>query len=615
MDGEVYKTYEVAYGASITPEPAPTKDGYTFSGWSDIPQTMPAKDVTITGSFSQNAVAKYKLTYKVDGEVYKTYELEEGATITPEPAPTKEGYTFSGWSDIPSTMPAKDVTITGGFTINKYKLTYKVDGEVYKTYDVEFGATITPEPEPTKDGYIFSGWNNLPATMPANDVIATGSFIKNSGAVEINNICYNIDSDNKVAEVTTSPNFNSSELSIPASVTYEGVQYNVTSIRVAAFNSSSISTLTVLGNIVIGKNAFSVCENLTTLKFYGVVSMRDYAFLNCSNLSEIFFYSENKPSINVDAFGYTADPLHKITIYMRAEFIEELKNERPWSSFANILPIPGQTFKLTYMVDGEVYKTYDLAYGAAITPEAAPTKEGYTFSGWSDIPGTMPARDVIITGTFTKDEVQESVSYEIQGNVAVVTNIGDANGSVKIDATIVVNGKTYEVTAIVEEAFKGCTGITSVDIPNTVSTIGSGAFEGCTNLSQINIGKGIKEIGSRAFANIFNDATGTRGTDSSFDVYCDSEIIPWVAYDAFDGSPINKATLHVLDNLVESYKVVVPWNGFGAIVGLSATGIQDIRVFYEAQIFDIKGNHIDNLKKGLNIIRMKDGKTKKVIVK
>ena len=227
----------------------------------------------------------------------------------------------------------------------------------------------------------------------------------------------------------------------------------------------------------------------------------------------------------------------------------------------------------------------------------------------------MPARDVIITGTFTKDEVQESVSYEIQGNVAVVTNIGDANGSVKIDATIVVNGKTYEVTAIVEEAFKGCTGITSVDIPSTVSAIGAGAFEGCTNLTQINIGKGIKEIGSRAFANIFKNAVGTRGADYSFDVYCDSEIIPWVAYDAFDGSPINKATLHVLDNLVESYKVVVPWNGFGSIVGLSATGIQDIRVFHEAQIFDIKGNHIDNLKKGLNIIRMKDGKTKKVIVK
>ena len=69
------------------------------------------------------------MTYTVDGEEYKTYEVEYGATITPEAAPTKEGYTFSGWSEVPKTMPAKDVTVTGTFTVNKYKLTYMVDGE------------------------------------------------------------------------------------------------------------------------------------------------------------------------------------------------------------------------------------------------------------------------------------------------------------------------------------------------------------------------------------------------------------------------------------------------------------------------------------------------------
>ena len=118
----------------------------------------------------------FTLLYKVDGETYKSYDVEYGATITPEEAPTKEGYTFSGWSEIPATMPAHDVTITGTFTINKYKLTYKVDGEIYKSYDVEFGATITPEPAPTKEGYNFSGWSEIPATMPAHDVTVTGTF-------------------------------------------------------------------------------------------------------------------------------------------------------------------------------------------------------------------------------------------------------------------------------------------------------------------------------------------------------------------------------------------------------------------------------------------------------
>ena len=173
VDGEEYKKYDIEEGESITPEAEPTKEGYTFSGWSEIPETMPAKDVTVTGTFTIN---KYKLTYTVDGTEYKTYEVEYGATITPEAAPTKEGYTFSGWSEIPETMPAKDVTVTGTFSINKYKLTYLIDGEEYKSYEVEYGATITPEPAPTKEGYEFSGWSPIPATMPAENLTITGTF-------------------------------------------------------------------------------------------------------------------------------------------------------------------------------------------------------------------------------------------------------------------------------------------------------------------------------------------------------------------------------------------------------------------------------------------------------
>ena len=61
-------------------------------------------------------ISKYTLSYIVDGEIYKEYKIKEGYPITPEPEPTKEGYIFSGWSEIPETMPAHDVTVTGTFT-------------------------------------------------------------------------------------------------------------------------------------------------------------------------------------------------------------------------------------------------------------------------------------------------------------------------------------------------------------------------------------------------------------------------------------------------------------------------------------------------------------------
>ena len=122
----------------------------------------------------------YTLTYEVDGEVVKTEQYEEGAEIIPEPEPEKEGYEFSGWSEIPAVMPDHDVTITGSFTEilppPVYKLTYEVDGEVVKTEEYEEGAEIIPEPEPEKEGYEFSGWSEIPAVMPDHDVVVTGSF-------------------------------------------------------------------------------------------------------------------------------------------------------------------------------------------------------------------------------------------------------------------------------------------------------------------------------------------------------------------------------------------------------------------------------------------------------
>ena len=176
VDGEQYFSFALKPGDKIPAVHAPQKEGYTFSGWNGLPEVMPDHDVTVTGTFTIN---KYKLTYMVDGAEYKSYNVEYGAKITPEAEPTKEGYTFSGWSSIPETMPAKDVVVTGTFTNGAYKLTYMVDGAVYKTVTYNYGDAITPEAEPTKEGYTFSGWSTIPATMPAKDVTVTGTFTIN----------------------------------------------------------------------------------------------------------------------------------------------------------------------------------------------------------------------------------------------------------------------------------------------------------------------------------------------------------------------------------------------------------------------------------------------------
>ncbi len=430
VDGETYKTYAIVYGADITPEAEPEKEGYSFSGWSEIPTKMPAKDVTVTGSFSIN---KYTLTYKVDGQTYKTTNVGYGTTIIPEGAPTKEGYTFSGWSEIPATMPAKEVTVTGTFTINKYKLTYKVDGETYKTYAIVYGADITLEAEPEKEGYSFSGWSEIPSTMPAKDVTITGTFTKGQYK-----LVYMVDGQ---TYKTTSIDFGVA-ISPEKAPEREGYTFSGWSEIPATMPAKDV---TITGSFTINKYKLTYIVDGKTHKTieveYGTSITAEaepvkegYTF---SGWSEIPAKMPAKDvtvtgsfSINKYTLAYKVDgQIYKTTtvgygttIIPEGTPTKEGYTFSGWSEIPATMPakeviVTGSftinKYKLTYKVDGETYKTYAIVYGANITPEAEPEKEGYSFSGWSEIPSTMPAKDVTITGTFTKG--QYTLVYMVDG--------------------------------------------------------------------------------------------------------------------------------------------------------------------------------------------------------
>lgn len=64
----------------------------------------------------------YTLTYQITGRyfanaAYAIQRYEEGAAVTPVAAPSHSGYNFSGWTGVPAQMPARDVTVTGSFTV------------------------------------------------------------------------------------------------------------------------------------------------------------------------------------------------------------------------------------------------------------------------------------------------------------------------------------------------------------------------------------------------------------------------------------------------------------------------------------------------------------------
>ena len=321
VDGALYSSFTVAYGTAIVPIAEPSKEGYTFSGWDSVPATMPAHNVEVNGTFEIN---EYTLSYSVDGAPYTSFTLEYGAEIVPIAEPSKEGYTFSGWSEIPTTMPAHNVEVNGTFAVNEYTLLYNVDGEPYSSFTVTYGTAIVPIAEPSKEGYTFSGWDSVPSTMPAHNVEVNGTFSINQYTL---------------------------------SFFVDGEPY--TSVT-GDYNSAVPAVIPP--------------------------SREGYTFSGWTNVPQTF------PAENRSYDGYL------------------IVNEHT----------------LSYFVDDSIYSSFTVTYGTAIVPIAEPSKEGYTFSGWGQIPATMPDSDVRIDGHFTINQYILTFIVDSQPYTSVTGDFGSS---------------------------------------------------------------------------------------------------------------------------------------------------------------------------------------------
>ncbi len=210
IDGETVNTAEYAYGSEVAPFAAPDKAGHTFAGWTNEPKTMPAEDVTVTGSYTANSY-----TVTVDGKEYTVNYGDTLIGVLPEENPTREGHTFGGWFAGETKVTAETVvngnmTVTAKWTVNTYTVTYVIDGETVKTAEYAYGSTVEPFTAPDKAGHSFAGWTGEPETMPAGDVTVTGSYTANSCTVTIDGEAYTIDYGGKLGDI------------LPANPTKEG---------------------------------------------------------------------------------------------------------------------------------------------------------------------------------------------------------------------------------------------------------------------------------------------------------------------------------------------------------------------------------------------------------
>ena len=181
------------YGTEITAPDNPTRKGYTFKGWDkEIPETMPAENITVTAQWEIN---RYTITFDTaGGSEIAPITQDYGTNITAPADPTRKGYTFKGWDkEIPETMPAENITVKAQWEINRYTITFDTaGGSEIAPITQDYGTNITAPANPTRKGYTFKGWDKeIPETMPAENITVkaqweinqyTIAFVTNGGS-------------------------------------------------------------------------------------------------------------------------------------------------------------------------------------------------------------------------------------------------------------------------------------------------------------------------------------------------------------------------------------------------------------------------------------------------
>lgn len=185
-DGTTLETdAAVAYGTTPTydgttpAKPATAAETYTFDDWTPAVAAATA-DAVYTATFTATPIP-YTISFDANGGTGAPADITQaaGSAVTaPTTTPTRDGYTFDGWTPtVPATMPTSNTTCVAQWTELSsprpavYTLTFDPNGGSvsFTTISQEAGTAVT-SPTATRDGYTFSGWTSeVPTVMPASN--------------------------------------------------------------------------------------------------------------------------------------------------------------------------------------------------------------------------------------------------------------------------------------------------------------------------------------------------------------------------------------------------------------------------------------------------------------
>ena len=305
-----------------------------------------------------------------------------------------------------------------------------------------------------------------------------------------------------------------------SSLTSVTIPNSVTSIGRSAFSGcSSLTSVTIPDSVTyIFDGAFAGCRGLTSVNIpQGVTSIPESVFSGCSNLKSVTINSNAIVSHNYNALNESTSIRKIFGSQVQRYVIGDSVTSIGILAFKDCSGLTSVTIGNSVTSIGESAFSGCSSLTSATIPNSVKSIGRYAFGGCNlntiNFKGSL---EDWLKKTWSPAYFYHNYQLQFDGvlkkNIVIpnsVTNIKDNafEGCSSLTSVTIDNN----VTSIGLRAFLSCSSLTSVTIPNSVTSIANSAFSGCSSLTSVKIGNGVTSIGDYAFSECYNLTSITIG--------------------------------------------------------------------------------------------------------
>ncbi|HBV44967.1 MAG TPA: hypothetical protein DEF14_11335, partial [Ruminococcaceae bacterium] len=426
---------EVYYGAAVSVA-EPSKEHYTFAGWEpELPDTMPANDVTVVSKWTEDgadytaydAAVAAAQAKKAETDYDKTYTAESRAALDAALAEKVSGKKYSEQSVVDAATKAINDAVAS-LEVMTYNATFYVDGAEYRVVPTKVGEQIIAPENPTKEGFVFTGWDKEVGAMGTENVSFNAQFSAGEVSYKVETYVMGLDGQYGAAETKTVPATTDAAVSvdpearegftIAADSVLSGTVAADGSLVLKVYYSRNQYKLTVDGaeSMVYYGAELNIAEPTKDHYTFAGWNVEVPATMPASDLTLVSQWTEEgadytaydaavkaaqakKAEADYDK-TYTAESRAALDAALAIDVADKKYSEQAVVDAATaaindaVAGLERMTYTATFYVNGQLYKAVTAKVGEQIIAPKDPSVDGYNFNGWDPAVGTMGTEDV-----------------------------------------------------------------------------------------------------------------------------------------------------------------------------------------------------------------------------